>query len=135
MVVTTASAVTQAQPLRLTSDDLALDRTRLAYERTMMAWIRTSASMISFGFTIYKFFDYFSGEKPGTQGVITPRTFAIFLIGTGLFVLAGAAVQNWSELGRLRKAGANVPRSLAGAVAIIMSIIGTMALFATILRQ
>jgi Domain of unknown function (DUF202) len=35
---------------------LAMDRTRLAYERTMMAWIRTAASLISFGFTIYKFF-------------------------------------------------------------------------------
>jgi putative membrane protein len=37
---------------------LALDRTRLAYERTLMAWIRTAASLISFGFTIYKFFPY-----------------------------------------------------------------------------
>jgi uncharacterized membrane protein YidH (DUF202 family) len=26
----------------------------LAYERTLMAWVRTAASMISFGFSIYK---------------------------------------------------------------------------------
>ena len=35
---------------------LAFDRTRAAYERTMMAWIRTATSLITFGFTIYKFF-------------------------------------------------------------------------------
>ena len=37
------------------SDILALERTRLAAERTLMAWVRTALSMISFGFTIYKF--------------------------------------------------------------------------------
>ena len=37
---------------------LAVDRTALAHERTLMAWIRTAASLISFGFTIYKFFDF-----------------------------------------------------------------------------
>jgi putative membrane protein len=124
-----------AAPVKLSSDELALDRTRLAHERTMMAWIRTSASMISFGFGIYKFFDYFKGDHPVTQGIVTPRRFAIFLIATGLIVLAGAAFQNWGELSRLRRAGARVPRSLAGGIAILMSIIGALALITTILRQ
>jgi putative membrane protein len=124
-----------AAPVKLSSDELALDRTRLAHERTMMAWIRTSASMISFGFGIYKFFDYFKGDHPVTQGIVTPRRFAIFLIATGLIVLAGAAFQNWAELSRLRRAGARVPRSLAGGIAILMSIIGALALITTILRQ
>jgi putative membrane protein len=123
------------EPLRFSSDELALDRTRLAHERTMMAWIRTSASMISFGFGIYKFFDYFKGDHPVTQGIVTPRRFAIFLIATGLIVLAGAAFQNWAELSRLRRAGARVPRSLAGGIAVLMSIIGALALITTILRQ
>jgi len=38
--------------------DAATTRTRMAAERTLMAWIRTSLSMISFGFTILKFFEY-----------------------------------------------------------------------------
>jgi putative membrane protein len=105
------------EPQRFSSDELALDRTRLAHERTMMAWIRTSASMISFGFGIYKFFDYFKGDRPVTQGIVTPRRFAIFLIATGLIVRA------------------RVPRSLAGGIAILMSIIGALALITTILRQ
>jgi putative membrane protein len=37
---------------------LAVERTTLAHERTLMAWVRTSVSLISFGFTIYKFFQY-----------------------------------------------------------------------------
>jgi putative membrane protein len=130
-----SSTTSHTEPVRLSSDELALDRTRLAHERTMMAWIRTSASMISFGFGIYKFFDYFKGDHPVTQGIVTPRRFAIFLIATGLIVLAGAAFQNWGELSRLRRAGARVPRSLAGGIAILMSIIGALALITTILRQ
>ena len=41
-----------------TSTKLAIERTRLAHERTLMAWVRTATSLISFGFTIYKFFEY-----------------------------------------------------------------------------
>ena len=44
---------------------LAVDRTRLAYERTLMAWVRTATSLISFGFTIYKFFQLeLKGQPP-----------------------------------------------------------------------
>ena len=114
--------------------NLALERTRLAHERTMMAWIRTSTAMISFGFGIYKFFDYFKDQKTVTQGLIGPRQFAIFMIGTALFILAGASIQNWSENRRLRKIG-HVPRSIATAVAALVSLLGILVLIAVILRQ
>ena len=116
------------------SQELALERTRLAHERTMMAWIRTSASMISFGFGIYKFFDYFQKDRPIHQGFVTPRRFAIFLIGMGLFVLAGAAVQHWADLRQLRKSG-RVPISLAGMVAVLMALLGVFALVTAVLRE
>ena len=48
----------------LTSNEMALDRTLMALERTLMAWIRTSLSLISFGFTIYKFLQAL-GDKGG----------------------------------------------------------------------
>ena len=48
--------VADPQPLHtLSADDMARERTILAADRTLMAWIRTTLSMISFGFTIYKF--------------------------------------------------------------------------------
>jgi uncharacterized membrane protein YidH (DUF202 family) len=43
---------------------LALERTRLAHERTLMAWVRTATSLISFGFTIYKAFEYLLQRQP-----------------------------------------------------------------------
>ena len=42
--------------------DLAVQRTVIAAERTLMAWIRTAISMIGFGFSIYKFFQYQAEE-------------------------------------------------------------------------
>ncbi len=39
-----------------TPTELAYQRTFLAHERTLMAWVRTSSSLITFGFSIYKFF-------------------------------------------------------------------------------
>jgi putative membrane protein len=133
LMVANSTNVTQAEAPKL--DQLAVDRTRLAHERTMMAWIRTSASMISFGFGIYKFFDYFSADRPVRQGFVTPRRFAIFLIATGLLVLVGAAVQHWTDLRNLRGRGGHVPRSLAGAIAALISIMGIFALLTAILRD
>ena len=40
------------------SDELALQRTVMAADRTLMAWTRTALSLITFGFTIYKFLQY-----------------------------------------------------------------------------
>lgn len=133
-MASTSQTVTQGEVHKPSNEELALERTRLAHERTMMAWIRTSASMISFGFGIYKFFDYFQKDQPIHQGFVTPRRFAIILIGLGLFVLAGAAVQNWSDLRRLRKHG-HVSFSLAGMVGSLMAILGLLALITAVLRD
>ena len=37
---------------------LSMQRTRNSAERTPMAWVRTSLSMITLGFTAYKFLEY-----------------------------------------------------------------------------
>ena len=44
-------------------DCLALDRSRLASERTLMAWVRTAMSMVTFGFTIYKFLRFLQDQS------------------------------------------------------------------------
>jgi len=71
--------------------DLALTRTVLATDRTLMAWIRTALSMISFGFTIYKFLHGMS-EAGGIRlrRPEEPRHLGVFLVvlGTGSLVVA-----------------------------------------------
>jgi putative membrane protein len=51
-----------------------------------MAWIRTATSLISFGFTIYKFFQLENGAGQPNRW-IGPRTFALSMIGIALISL------------------------------------------------
>jgi putative membrane protein len=69
-----------------TSTRLAITRTMVALDRTLMAWIRTSVSLISFGFTIYKFFQYLRTDTSAaqTERLLSPRGVALVLIGLGV---------------------------------------------------
>src|SRR4029077_7039303 len=83
-----SGVMTAEQPKLDSGTRLAVDRTRLAYERTQMAWVRTAALLISFGFTIYKFFQFeLKSPVEPAQYVIGPRGFAIVMISTGLLGL------------------------------------------------
>lgn len=115
---------------------LAIDRTRLAYERTMMAWIRTGVSLISFGFTIYKFFQYQieQGALAASGRLISPREFAMIMIGTGLTALILASVQHHHSLKALSQAYGPQPRSTAAVVGILVSVLGLLALVAAVFR-
>ena len=65
-------------------DMLALDRNKLAAERTLMAWVRTSLSMISFGFTIYKFLQVI--DEQSAVPIVrpnAPRNVGLVLTGLG----------------------------------------------------
>jgi putative membrane protein len=115
------------------STQLALDRTRLAYERTMMAWIRTATSLISFGFSIYKFFDL-QVQKQTHTSVIGPRRFALLMIGIGLASLALAAFQHHQNLTSLRGQYGHVPRSAAELVGILIAAMGMLAFVAVLLH-
>ncbi|MCE5241471.1 DUF202 domain-containing protein [bacterium] len=48
----------------LSSTEMAVMRTRLALERTLDAWVRTALSMITFGFTIYRFLQQMQERMP-----------------------------------------------------------------------
>ena len=114
---------------------LAVDRTRLAYERTMMAWVRTGTSLISFGFTIYKFFQYQveRGQAVATGRLIGPREFAMIMIGIALVALLSSAVDHHRSLAKLRRTYGPQPRSTAALIGVLMSILGLLAFGATLL--
>jgi putative membrane protein len=131
--VNRTDTMTVTPPPADTSTRLAVDRTRLAYERTMMAWIRTAASLISFGFTIYKFFELeLKGEQ--REGLIGSRGFALLMITTGLISLLLAGLQHSRSLRALRESYGAQPRSVAGPVAWCMAILGIFALLGVIVR-
>ncbi len=117
---------------------LAVDRTRLAHERTLMAWVRTATSLISFGFTIYKFFQYLHDNKQAYAGnqLLGPRGFALIMIGIGLVALAIATVEHRRSVESLRtEYGHIVPYSLATLVAALIAALGILMFFAVVFRQ
>ena len=86
-----------------TGTRLAVDRTRLAYERTLMAWVRTAVSMITFGFTIYKFFDFELANRPVPRSsVLGPHEFALVMIAIGLVALLLSTAQHRQSMRALR---------------------------------
>lgn len=118
-----------------TSTDLAVDRTRLAHERTLMAWVRTSASLISFGFTIYKFFQYMRDQgEPVRDRAFGPPQFALFLIAIGLISLVLATIQHRHDMKVMRAHYAHVPYSMATVVAALVAILGVVTFGAVIFR-
>ena len=119
------------------STELAVDRTRLAHERTLMAWVRTAVSLISFGFTIYKFFQYLQekGELTGERRLFGPREFAMSMIGIGLAALILATIQHRRDMKALRKLHPNVPMSMATVVAALVGALGVVTFVAVIFRQ
>ncbi len=110
--------------------DLAVERTRDAAERTLMAWIRTTLSMISFGFTIFKFFQYLQQTATATQWrPEMPKNLGLFLVilGTGMLILAIG--QHWVFLKRLQeRSGKKMPISLAMIAALFITFMGFFAL-------
>jgi putative membrane protein len=123
-----------SSPALDTGTRLAVDRTRLAYERTMMAWIRTAASLISFGFTIYKFFEL-EVQVPERAGrLIGARGFALMLILTGLVALLLAGLQHRESLKLMRQMYGVLPRSVSGPVAGLVGLLGVLAFAGVLLR-
>jgi putative membrane protein len=117
-----------------TADDMARMRTIMAADRTLMAWIRTTLSMISFGFTIYKFLQYLY-EAENTKLDLSPRgprNLGLTLIALGLVALVLACVQYWREVKVLD--GDREPVTLPLVVAGFVGLIGTLALMNVLFR-
>jgi len=109
-----------------TSTHLAVLRTRLALERTMMGWMRTSTSLIAFGFTIYKFFEYRASENHRT--VVSPWIVGILMISIGLAGLALGVIQHYRMSAVLKAQDDDLPPTLAGPLAALIAVLGLLAL-------
>ncbi len=117
------------------STKLAFDRTWVAYERTMLAWVRTATSLITFGFSVYKFFEILREEGRPTNPLIGARQFGLLLVSIGLASLALATVEYRQNIRMLGAEYEGRPRSLAVIVAALISILGIIAMALMIFRQ
>lgn len=120
------------------SGSIAFDRDRFAADRTIMAWIRTSLSLIGFGFSIFKFFE-FLGEVSLLQGThissIGPKKFGIALVVMGVFFLFLATIEYVFFIRRLcRKVNQKFIFSASLLASVILSIIGLAVLISMLFK-
>ncbi|MFZ0581269.1 MAG: DUF202 domain-containing protein [Candidatus Acidiferrales bacterium] len=117
--------------------DLGIRRTLMAAERTLMAWIRTAISMIGFGFSIYKFFQYLPEEiaAGNIQRPQAPRNLGLTLIGLGTLALAAAAWQHRIFLKEIAPSRVGRLWSISFTVAILVILIGLITFYGVLLRH
>ncbi|SPB13787.1 hypothetical protein NOV72_01051 [Caballeronia novacaledonica] len=117
---------------------LAVERTFFAMERSLMAWLRTSLSMISFGFTLAKFFEYVEGQRGehivGRFGATwSPRAVGTAMVVIGTVALLFAVIQHGRRVRALRREGLAQQWNLAYWVGIAIAALGAFALGALVL--
>jgi putative membrane protein len=116
-----------------TSTQLAIERTRLAHERTLMAWISTSTSLIAFGFTIFKFFQYLATDEH-RRTIVSPWVVGILMILLGLTALGLAWLQHRQAMSALRAEGGKMPYSISAIMTALIASLGVVALVVVVWR-
>jgi putative membrane protein len=102
----------------------------MAADRTLMAWIRTALSMLSFGFTIYKFLQGVAQQAP-LPHPNSPQRIGLFLAAVGTLSMLLGTVSYWTTLRDLQKSEKFRIGRPTLLIAVIVSIAG-ITLFATI---
>jgi putative membrane protein len=115
-----------------------VERSFLSFERTLMSWLRTSLSLISFGFTLAKFFQYLSEQRGHSFVGPFGRTWAsdtvgLIMITIGTFALVAAVIQHQRRVAALRGLGLVPQWNLALWVAAAIAVLGVFAFVAVLL--
>lgn len=118
----------------LSNNDLAYERTILAENRTLMAWIRTAISLISFGFTIYKFFHEIS-QSARSHPFLTPRKVGMLMIGVGLLTLFWGLMEHRSVMKKLKKSYPGIEQSRSVWLAVLILLFGLVLFLAAFFHQ
>jgi inner membrane protein YidH len=113
---------------------LAFERTFLAYERTRIAWVRTALALISFGFAIAKVLQYLREQQGETATLMSPRAVGLLMIVIGLISLILADWQERRALKVLRERCPELPAPVSGVMAVLIALLGVLALIGAILR-
>jgi|ABSN01.1.fsa_nt_gi putative membrane protein len=116
---------------------LAFERTYLAHERTLMAWTRTATSLITFGFTLFKFFEFLhaGGQAAHRQHLFGARTFGMIMIGIGVLTLVVACFQHRAQVRRMNAYYPDPPFSLALLLASLIACLGVLGFISGIVNS
>jgi putative membrane protein len=101
----------------------------------MMSWTRTATSLITFGFSVYKFFQIEVPRNTTRNQLIGPRGFSLILVNIGLLSLVFATFEYRRDIRALGEQYGGSPRSLAVVMAGLVSLLGILALVAMAFRQ
>jgi putative membrane protein len=116
--------------------DMATLRTLMAADRTLMAWIRSSISMLSFGFTIYKFLLYvkesLSDKILKAQG---PRRFGILLIALGTLSMLFGLIDYYGLVKQYGKASGRSPWNITFFAGLITFLLGLTLLVSILIHR
>ncbi len=122
---------------------MSFQRTRMSAERTLMSVIRTSLSLIGFGFTIFQVFQKLHDAQVLKSGM-APRRFGEALVVIGIAMLVSGIVYHCSFMYGLRAerkalksqglihAESQFPPSLTLAVALLLLLVGFLAIFSMV---
>ena len=96
--------------------------------------MRTALALISFGFVIAKFFQYLREKQGETATVFSPRAIGLLMISIGLVGLILANCQERRALKALRERCPELPTPVSGVMAVLIALLGVLALIAALLR-
>jgi len=106
----------------------------MAADRTLMAWVRTAVSLISFGFTMFKFLEGIRMENKFIRHgwLSTPRGIGLTLISLGMVCLLMAVLEYRFHMRRIGLDTRAYLWSLPVLFAMTFWIVGAVALLSVI---
>ena len=89
--------------------------------------------MISFGFTIYKFFH--EANREGDNTILTPRIVGMVMISFGLLSLILAQMQHQVAMKKIKHNYPAVPKSFSPVIGILVLVFGLTLFLGALFRQ
>jgi putative membrane protein len=142
----TAEFLDPSTELASSRTEMSLERTALSSDRTLMSVVRTSLSLIGFGFTIFQFFHKLNQDFVAGELGAAPRRFGASLIILGIVTLTLGIINHLNETKARRqrrnmllnkgliRAGASTKPSSSMVVAILLLVIGIVAIVRIVFR-
>jgi putative membrane protein len=116
-------------------NELEMERNFLAHERTLRSWLRTSISLISFGFTIYKFFQEATETQADKERMLSPRIVGMIMILFGLLALLLAQMQRQMAVKKIREAYPDMQKSISSLISVLVLVFGLTLFLGALFRQ